>query len=64
MLIGLAGAFALTRILSTFLFGVSPEDPATFAGVLIGLDVMALTVCVFAARRVLRIDPVVALRAD
>jgi putative ABC transport system permease protein len=63
-LIGLAGAFALTRVLSSFLFGISPEDPATFLGVLLLLGLAALSACAVAARRALRIDPVTALRAD
>jgi putative ABC transport system permease protein len=63
-LIGLAGALALTRVLSGFLFGIVPEDPATFAGVLTVLAVVALGACVLAARRALRIDPVTAMRAE
>ena len=63
-LIGLAGAFALTRVLASFLFGVSSEDPMTFAGVLLLLGLAALTACVVAARRALRIDPVTALRRE
>jgi predicted permease len=63
-LIGLAGALALTRFLSTFLFGISSEDPATFAGVALLLGLVALAACVFAARRALRIDPVTALRLE
>jgi putative ABC transport system permease protein len=63
-LIGLAGAFALTRVLSSFLFGISPEDPVTFAGVALLLGLAALIACVVAARRALHIDPVAALRLD
>ncbi|MBZ5600828.1 MAG: ABC transporter permease [Acidobacteriia bacterium] len=61
---GLIGAFALTRVLASFLFGISPEDPATFIGVLALLSVVALAACAFSARRALRIDPVIALRRD
>jgi putative ABC transport system permease protein len=63
-LIGLVGAFALTRVLSTFLFGVSPEDPLTFGAVVVLLAAVALFACVLAARRALRIDPVEALRLE
>ena len=63
-LLGLAGAFALTRVLSTFLFGVSPEDPMTFGAVIVLLAAVALFACVVAARRALRIDPVDALRLE
>jgi putative ABC transport system permease protein len=63
-LIGLLGAFALTRVLATFLFGISADDPVTFAGVAILLAVVALAACALAARRALRIDPVTALRSE
>jgi putative ABC transport system permease protein len=63
-LIGLAGAFALTRVLSGFLFEISPGDPATFAGVLMLLGLVGLAACAIAARRAVRIDPVVALRRE
>jgi ABC-type antimicrobial peptide transport system permease subunit len=63
-LIGLVGAFALTRVLASFLFGISPEDPLTFAGVALLLALVALTACAVAARRALRIDPVEALRRE
>jgi putative ABC transport system permease protein len=63
-LIGLVGAFALTRVLASFLFGISPEDPLTFAGVALLLALIALTACAVAARRALRIDPVEALRRE
>ena len=62
--IGLVGALALTRVLANFLFGISPEDPITFAGVVLLLAFVALTACAVAGRRALRIDPVSALRRD
>jgi putative ABC transport system permease protein len=63
-LIGLAGALALTRVLSAFLFGISSEDPLTFIAVLAAMGLAALGACLLAARRALRIDPVIALRAE
>jgi putative ABC transport system permease protein len=63
-LVGLAGALALTRVLSSFLFAISPEDPTTFASVVLLLGFVALIACAVAARRALRIDPVAALRRD
>jgi putative ABC transport system permease protein len=62
--IGLAGALALTRVLSGFLFGIVPEDPATFAGVFLLLGFVALAACIFSARRALQIDPVSAMRSE
>ena len=62
--IGLLGALALTRVLATFLFGISPEDPLTFAGVALLLGLVALTASVVAGHRALRIDPAVALRRE
>ncbi|HLG97059.1 MAG TPA: ABC transporter permease [Bryobacteraceae bacterium] len=62
--IGVVGALALTRVLSNFLFGVAPEDPATFATVLFLLSAVALAACLLAARRALAIDPVSAIRAE
>jgi putative ABC transport system permease protein len=63
-LIGLVGALALTRVLASFLFGISPEDPMTFVSVALLLAFVALTACAVAARRALRIDPVTALRRE
>jgi len=62
--IGLAGALVMTRVLSGFLFGIVPEDPATFAGVLLLLAIVALAACVFAASRALQIDPASAMRSE
>ena len=63
-LLGLAGALALTRVLSSFLFGISPEDTLTFVSVLVLLGGIALAASMIAARRALSVDPVIALRIE
>ncbi len=59
---GIIGAFALTRVLASFLFGISAADPLTFLTVALLLSLVALLASVFAARRALRVDPMIALR--
>ena len=60
--LGLAGAFALSRVVSAFLVGVSPTDPITFAGVAALLLAVAIVASFVPARRASRVDPVDALR--
>jgi putative ABC transport system permease protein len=62
--IGLALAFALTRVLASFLFGVGPRDVATLAAVSIALVAATCLASYVHARRALRVDPVVALRCE
>jgi putative ABC transport system permease protein len=62
--IGLAGAWAATRVLKDFLFEVTPFDPLTFAAVSLLLALVALAACYIPARRAAAIDPLVALRYE
>ena len=64
VLVGLAGGFVATRLLTTLLFGVKPSDPGTFAAVGSGLFLVALLASVVPARRATRVDPMEALRTE
>jgi putative ABC transport system permease protein len=64
ILIGIAGASIVTQFISSLLFGVSAIDPITFALTTIVLLVVAVLACYIPARKALRVDPMIALRAE
>ena len=64
MAIGILAALALTRVIRSLLYGVTPTDPATFALVSLLLLAIALLACWLPARRAARVDPMEALRYE
>ena len=64
VILGAAGTFALTRLMGSLLFGVSPFDPLTLAGAVFLLAAVSLIACWVPARRATRIDPLEALRCE
>ena len=64
LLIGVAGAFVVTRSMTALLFEVKPFDPAIFSGIAIFLILVSLGACYIPARRAMRVDPIVALKYE
>lgn len=62
--IGVAGAVAVARLMTTLLYGVNPGDPLTFIGVAVLLASVALAACYIPAHRAMRVDPLIALRYE
>ena len=64
VVVGLAGALALNRLIASLLFGVKPSDPATMVGVVVTIAVVAAIACLLPAWRASRVDPIVVLRDE
>jgi putative ABC transport system permease protein len=62
--VGAAGALALSRLLSRFLYGVTATDPLTFAAVSLLLALVGVLACYLPARRAAKVDPMRALRCE
>jgi len=62
--LGVAGAYAVTRLLASELYGVSATDPITYAGVAMAMILVTLLACYIPTRRAMRVDPMTALRYE
>jgi putative ABC transport system permease protein len=63
-IVGVAGAYAVTRVMSNLLFQVTPTDLATFVAVPVILLLVALVACLIPARRATKVDPLITLRYE
>jgi len=64
LIAGLAGSFALTRLIKSGLYGVTATDPATYVGISLLLVIVAMIACLIPTLRAIRVDPTVALRYE
>jgi putative ABC transport system permease protein len=64
LVLGLVGAFALTRVIQAQLFGVTPTDPLTYTAVSLLLLAIAAIACLVPARRAASVDPTIALKYE
>jgi len=64
VVVGLIGAFGITRVIASLLYNVTPTDPLSFAGVALFLALIAVVASYLPARRATNVDPIVALRNE